>query len=120
MCHESPSHTRLPGSTGNLTVSFLSSRDEAPLFFVHDGHLVHYTNDSDIFHVNLLNVTGNVDEPLPYKLTLENKRDGLPNAMWRWRGAFLHVEYGQRTNNGLYYMCLSRDGREGVYTPLDL
>jgi hypothetical protein len=114
---------RPPGSTGNLTVSFLSSQDEAPLFLVHNGHLFHYTNDSDIFHVNVLNVTGNVGEPLPYKLTLtlENKHDGLLDATWRWRGAFLHVDHGQKTNNGLYYMCLSSsDGREEVYTSFDL
>ena len=87
---------------------------------MHSGYLFHYTNDSDIFHVNVLNVTGNVEEPLPYKLTLENKHDGLLDATWRWRGAFLHVDHGQKTNNGLYYMCLSRDGGEGVYTSFDL
>lgn len=88
---------------------------------MHNRHLFHYTNDSDIFHVNVLNVTGNADEPLPYKLILGNKHGGLLDATWRWRGAFLHVDHGQRTNNGLYYMCSSsRDGEEGVYTSFDL
>ena len=115
-----PSYTRPAGSTGNLAVSLLSNRDDAPLFFVHSDKLFHYTNDSYIFHVNVLNITGNVDEPLPYKLTLADKHDGLLDATWRWRGAFLHLDRGQQTNNGLYYMCLSGDGRQGVYTSFDL
>ena len=77
-------------------------------------------NDSYIFHVNALNVTGNMDKLLPYKLALADMHDGLLDAMWRWRGAFLHLNLGQKTNNGLYYKCLSRDGSEGVYTSFDL
>jgi hypothetical protein len=114
------SHTRHAGSTGDLTVSLLSSQDDAPLFFVHSDKLFHYTNDSYIFHVNVLNVTGNTNEPLPYQLALSERHDGLLDAMWRWRGAFLHLDYGQKTTNGLYYMCVSGDGKEGVYTSFDL
>jgi hypothetical protein len=116
----SPSYTRHAGSTGNLSVSLLSTQDDAPLFFVHSDQLFHYTNDSYILQVNVLNITGNTDEPLPYKLALADEHDGLLDDMWRWRGAFLHLDHGQKTNNGLYYMCLSRDGKEGVYTSFDL
>lgn len=90
------------------------------MFFVHNGQLVHHTNESYILHVNILNVTRDMGEPLPYKLALANQHDGLLDAMWRWRGAFLHLDHGQKSNNGLYYKCVSRGGSEGVYTSFEL
>ncbi|KAI0304022.1 hypothetical protein BC826DRAFT_981002 [Russula brevipes] len=112
---------RPPGSIGDLTISFLSSQDDAPLFFLKNGHLLHHTNGSYIFHVNVLNVTRDMDDPLPYKLVLANCRDDLLDTMWTWSGAFLHLDHGDKSNNGLYYKCVSKDGRrEGVYTSFDL
>ena len=79
-----------------------------------------YRNESYILHVNVLNTTLEKDEPLPYKLALAKKRDNLVDTTWRWRGIFLHLDLGQgqRTNNGLYYKCVTRHG-EGVYTSFD-
>lgn len=53
------------------------------------------------------------------RLTLADQRDGLLDPVWRWRGAFLYLDHGERSNNGLYYNCVSKDG-EGVYTSFDL
>ncbi|KAH9965867.1 hypothetical protein BC827DRAFT_1264951 [Russula dissimulans] len=108
------------GSAGDLTVSFLSNEKEAPLFLVRNGRLLHHTNESHILHVNVLSATRDLDEPLLFRLTLADQRDGLLDAMWRWSGAFLHLDYDQKSNHDLYFMCLTIDGRERVYTSLDL
>jgi hypothetical protein len=116
-----PTSHEAAGSIGDLTISFLSSQDDAPLFFLKNGHLLHHTNGSYVFHVNVLNVTRGMDDPLPYKLVLANCRDDLLDTMWSWSGAFLHLDHGDKSNNGLYYKCVSKDGRrEGVYTSFDL
>ncbi|KAF8484699.1 hypothetical protein DFH94DRAFT_244294 [Russula ochroleuca] len=106
------------GSTGNLTVSFLSSPDGAPLFSVHNGQLYHHANESHFLYVNALNATQDMHGSLLFRLTLADQRDGLLDAVWRWRGAFLYLDHGGRSNHGLYYKCASGDG-EGVYTSFD-
>jgi len=108
------------GSAGDLTVSFLSSEKEALLFLVRNGRLLHYTNESHILHVNVLSATRDLDEPLLFRLTLADQRDGLLDAMWRWSGAFLHLDHDQKSNHGLYFMCLTIDGGGRVYTSFDL
>ena len=110
----------LAGSTGNLAVSFLSSPDGAPLFSVHNGQLLHHANESHILYVNAFNVTRDTPGSLPFRLTLANRRDGLLDAVWRWRGAFLYLDDGDKSNNGLYYKCMTLDDGEGVFTSFDL
>jgi len=105
-------------STGDMTISFIPRQDDAPLFFVNDGQLFQYRNESHILHVNVLNTTLDTNEPLPYKLALARQRDGLRDTMWRWRGTFLHLGHDQKTNKGLYYKCVTRHG-EGLYTSFD-
>lgn len=56
---------------------------------------------------------------LLFRLTVADQHDGLLDPVWRWRGAFLYLDHGERSNNGLYYNCMSEDG-EGVYTSFDL
>lgn len=107
-----------------VTSPFLSYPvlDGAPLFLVHNGQLLHRANESHILYVNALNVTRDSDTPgsLPYRLTLANRRDGLLDAVWRWRGAFLHLDNGEKSYNGLYYKCESLDEGKGVYTSFEL
>jgi hypothetical protein len=105
---------------GNMTISVIPHQEDAPLFFVNSGQFFEYRNESYILHVNVLNTTGVKNEPLPYKLALAKHRDGLSNTMWRWRRTSLHLDldYGQCTNNGFYYRCVSRHG-EGLYTSFD-
>jgi hypothetical protein len=55
-----------------------------------------------------------------FRLTLASQRDGILDAVWRWRGEYLYLDHGQKSNNGLYYKCVSRDGGEGVYTSFEL
>ncbi|KAH9977714.1 hypothetical protein BGW80DRAFT_1166089 [Lactifluus volemus] len=105
---------------GNMTISVIPHQEDAPLFFVNSGQFFEYRNESYILHVNVLNTTGVKNEPLPYKLALAKHRDGLSNTMWRWRRTSLHLDldYGQCTNNGFYYRCVSRHG-EGLYTSFE-
>lgn len=108
------------GSTGNLTVSPQSSSDGAPLFSVHNGQLLHHTNESHFLYVNAMNVTQDMNSSPLYRLSLASQRDGLLDAVWRWRGEYLYLDDGQKSNHGLYYKCMSRNGGEDIYTSFDM
>jgi hypothetical protein len=123
--HHHSSHTRTAAgsTTGNLTVSpQFSSDDGAPLLFsVHDGQLLHHTNESHFLYVNAMNVTQAMNGSPLFRLTLASQRDGLLGAvLWRWRGEYLYLDDGQKSNNGLYYKCVSKTGGEGIYTSFDM
>jgi len=108
-------------TTGNLTVSpRFSSDDGAPLFVsVHNGQLLHHTNESHFLYVNAMNVTQDMNGSPLFRLTLASQRDGLLDAVWRWRGECLYLDDGQKSNKGLYYKCVSTGG-EGIYTSFDI
>lgn len=108
------------GSTGNLTVSPRSSSHGAPLFSVHNGQLLHHTNESHFLYVNAMNVTQDMNGSPLFGLSLASQRDGLLDAVWRWRGDYLYLDDGQRSNNGLYYGCVSRNRGECIYTSFDM
>ena len=117
-------HEAAAGSTtGNLTVSPQSSSDDGaplPLFSVHNGQLLHHTNESHFLYVNAMNVTQDMNGSPLFKLTVASQHDGLLDVIWRWRGEYLYLDDGQRSNNGLYYKCVPRTGDEGIYTSFDL
>ncbi|KAI0053637.1 hypothetical protein FA95DRAFT_1552139 [Auriscalpium vulgare] len=107
------------GVPGNASVTRVPQPADAPLFFINHNRLYQYTNDSYIFTVNVLNTTAVPGEPMPYKLVLSDKPEGLENPVWRWRGTSLHFDYGQKTNLGLLFACFNKDGKEGVYLWFD-
>lgn len=110
-------------TTGNLTVSPQFSSDEGaplPLFSVHNGQLLHHTNESHFLYVNAMNVTQNINGSPLFRLTLASQRDRLLDAVWRWRGEYLYLDDGQKSNNGLYYKCVSRTWGECIYTSFDI
>ena len=122
--HHSSLH-EVSGSTGNLTVSPQFSPDEGaplPLFSVHNGQLLHHTNESHFLYVNAMNVTQDMNRSPLFRLTLASQRDGLLDAVWHWRGEYLYLNDGHQSNNGLYYKCVSRSrtGGEGIYTSFDM
>jgi hypothetical protein len=67
-----------------------------------------------------MNVTQDINGSPLFRLTLASQRDGLLDAVWRWRGEYLYLDDGQKSNNGLYYKCMSRTGGEGIYTSFDM
>ena len=67
-----------------------------------------------------MNVTQDMNGFPLFRLTLASQRDGLLDAVWRWRGEYLYLDDGQNSNNGLYYKCVSRTWGEGIYTSFDL
>jgi hypothetical protein len=110
-------------TTGNLTVSPQFSSDDGaplPLFSVHNGQLLHHTNESHFLYVNAMNATQDMNGSPLSRLTLASQHDGLLDAVWRWRGEYLYLDDGQNTNNGLYYKCVPRTGEEGIYTSFDI
>ncbi|KAI0268193.1 hypothetical protein BC834DRAFT_868346 [Gloeopeniophorella convolvens] len=107
------------GSTGNMTISSMPRQYNAPLFYVNNGQLFQYTNETYILHVNVLNSTLDANDPLPYKLAVGRGRAGLPDVTWKWKGLLLQVDHGQKTNHALYFKCMSRLGRGGVYLSFD-
>ncbi|KAF8505834.1 hypothetical protein F5888DRAFT_1604423 [Russula emetica] len=107
--------TPLPSGTKTLY-----SDDGAPLFVsVHNGQLLHHTNESHFLYVNAMNVTQDMNGSPLFRLTLASQRDGLLDAVWRWRGECLYLDDGQKSNKGLYYKCVSTGG-EGIYTSFDM
>ncbi|THH19781.1 hypothetical protein EW146_g1454 [Bondarzewia mesenterica] len=100
------------GLPGNATITYMP---EPPLFFVNHDQLFQYTNDSHILNVNVVNTTASNEDPMPYKIVLGNKRAGLLDTVWRWRGILLHFDHGGQTNQGLYYSCLNKAGIWNVY-----
>ena len=85
------------------------------MFFVNRNQLFLYTNDSSILTVNVLNTTASDEDPMPYKITIDNKRAGLSDTVWRWQGTLLQFDHGQRNNQGLYYSCLNKRGIWNLY-----
>ncbi|ETW84057.1 hypothetical protein HETIRDRAFT_415774 [Heterobasidion irregulare TC 32-1] len=100
------------GHSGNATVTHTP---DPPMFFVNRNQLFLYTNDSSILTVNVLNTTASDEDPMPYKITLDNKRAGLSDTVWRWQGTLLQFDHGQRNNQGLYYSCLNKRGIWNLY-----
>ncbi|KAA1466497.1 hypothetical protein DENSPDRAFT_846918 [Dentipellis sp. KUC8613] len=104
------------GTPGNATIE---PTPNPPLFFVDHGQLYQYTNESYILHVNVINTTLSETDPMPYRLVLGNKHEGVKNTHWRWRGTVLHFDHGEKTNLGLYYKCWDGLGKPAVYMYLD-
>jgi hypothetical protein len=68
-----------------------------------------------------MNVTQDMNGSSLFRLTLASQRDGLLDAVWRWRGEYLYLDDGQKSNNGLYYKCVSRTGGEDeIHTSFDM
>ena len=67
-----------------------------------------------------MNVTQDMNGSPLLRLTLASRRDGLLDAVWRWRGEYLYLDDGQKSNNGLYYKCVFKTGEEGIYTSFDM
>ena len=83
---------------------------------MHNGQLLHRTNESHFLYVNAMNVTQDMNGSPLFRLTLASQRDGLLGAVWRWRGEYLYLDDGQISNNGLYYKC----GGEEIHTSFDM
>lgn len=113
-------------------------------FFVspRDGQLYQVVNATTVLHVNVLNTTRTPDaHPLgsayaqarlelalapntphsPLKLELAPTRaPGAPVGAWRWQGTMLYYDdKAERTNSGVFYQCVDRDGPHGLYMFLE-
>jgi hypothetical protein len=106
------------GQTGNLTIQ-LTYRGNPPNFYVNNNRLWLYNNETSIFHVNAVNITTRAGyHPVqghPLQLSVNTKREGLMDGVWRWRGTMLYYDYGKYGNSGLYYLCTLNDGTKGVF-----
>jgi hypothetical protein len=67
-----------------------------------------------------MNVTQDMNGSPLFRLTLASHRDGLLDAVWRWRGEYLYLDDGQKSNNGLYYKCVPRTWGECIYTSFNM
>ncbi|TFK43537.1 hypothetical protein BDQ12DRAFT_731546 [Crucibulum laeve] len=101
----------VPGSLGNLTVA--PNSREPPLFYIYQNQLWQFTNETTIYPVNVVNVTGTSDFPL--QLVLGTKREGVSTGSWRWRGAMLYYDQGTKGNQGLFYSCITESELPGVF-----
>ena len=101
------------GDPGNITVS---TKNDAPLFYVYNDQLWHYHNSSTILPVNVQNSTSTSQVPL--QLATGKTRDGIRGGGWRWQGTQLIYEQGKSTNSGVYYFCRDMNGLMGLFTTL--
>jgi len=116
LVHRSVFDHSVVGIPGNITIS----GDPSPLlFYVDHNQLWQITNETYILPVNVVNTTASTEDLMPYKLVIGDKREGISNAIWRWRGTVLYLDIGEMTNSALYYSCPNKAGQYGVYTYLD-
>ncbi|KAI0068711.1 hypothetical protein BV25DRAFT_1986293 [Artomyces pyxidatus] len=106
-----------PGVAGNVTITMRrrSRSSDLALFFLHHNRLFQFTNETSILNVNVLNTTAVEGEPMPYKLAVSPKREGLRDAMFRWRGTLLHYELGNGPDQTFFYVCKNASGETGIY-----
>lgn len=103
------------GVPGNLTIS---PNSRAPgLFYINRGQLWQYINATSIFHVNVVNTTTVVPgmQDIPVQLVLDSKRTGIKSGSFRWKGTMLYYDYGQQTNQGVYYSCAVEGGGTNLF-----
>ena len=111
--------TYLPQCIGIPGQAVIFENPSPPLFYINKNQLWQLTNQTSILRVNVHNVTGEATHPVPYKLALGSKPEGVTGGTWRWRGTMLYFDLGSKTNHGLYFSCQLRDGTRGVYIALE-
>ena len=102
----------MPGS------AMIYENPNPPLFYVYKDQLWQVTNETYILRVNLMNVTETDDHPLPLKLELDTKPQGIKGGEWRWKGTALYFDLGNESNGGIYFSCKKGHGYQGLYTSL--
>jgi len=110
--HLSP-HT--PGEFGNITISVDSKAP--PMFFINKNQLWLLVNETAVYPVNMRNTTGTHE--LPLQLTVGKKKEGITNGIWNWKSTMLFYDTpAGRSNDGLFFNCLTANGLRNVFTSL--
>ena len=116
-----PSHLRLLKSPDNWLragvpgPAVIYENPSPPLFFINERQLWQLTNQTSILQMNVIDVTDIAGNPAPLKLEFGDKKEGISEGLWRWRGTMLHYDLGKSTNKGLFFSC----GVRGVYMALE-
>lgn len=112
------------------------------------GQLMLFVNATTLLHVNVLNATDVASHPAfakydgdgervqptplqaPLQIAFARKPAGLKHGVWSWLGTLLTYELpasaarplgapGSQSNQGVFFQCLDKAGRNGLYTSLD-
>ncbi|KXN86266.1 hypothetical protein AN958_10128 [Leucoagaricus sp. SymC.cos] len=100
------------GFPGNITVTTEDRRPE--WFYIRQNQLYQVINSTAIYSVSLKNMTATSDFPLQLVSGAKMRRNRY--SIWRWQGSMLFYEEGKLSDGGLFYECLIKDGRPGIFT----
>ncbi|KAF5321732.1 hypothetical protein D9619_000940 [Psilocybe cf. subviscida] len=103
-----------PDKISNLTIVSAAGKRQSPLFYINQEQLYLLVNETTVYPVNVQNSTAYHD--LPMQLVLGDKRDGITTGKWFWKTTQLYYELpGGKSNDGLYFKCLTESGWFNVF-----
>jgi len=87
------------------------------MFYIGKNQLWLQFNETAIYPVNVHNTSGT--HVLPMQLVLGKKREGITFGTWKWQSTMMFYDApGKRTNDGLFYNCVTLSGRNNVFMTL--
>lgn len=103
----------ISGRISNVTVA-PPSKVPPPQFYINQEQLFLLVNETAVYPVNVYNST--TTHHLPMQLVLGTNKEGITSGSWRWKNTMLYYDLPSgKSNDGVYYRCMTESGAYNVY-----